>query len=530
MRVAQKLSLSALRQSPTRLWLLRIGVAIFASVLLVAVWHPHWLNAQVAPPPAASTTPVSRANAQPPTTKLAPLKKRVAAKPLTVKDTASTTHRVKAGETLWSIATRYYGDGHQWRAVARRNGIEMTGETALRAGAELVIPSPRYVASAASAMPAPLDTTATPKAALAPALPALPALPKVDAPKPTAEAAKAGSSLTAQTVGKANAATPPLTTSGAAGKREANAPKVAIAANATAAEDTSDLTTMVRLRPVIKAERLLTRGAARIGLVDNAELRAARKSRDQSTIFLMHSGGESVTGASTVSYHAPVAPRRGEYASAPFPVDEPRWQSAGRVQRRVDDAGPSRFEDARMQLADEVIIAPPSGVTLAVGDQLVSVKRAGTTANGTPVAFPTGVLEVISVGDGRLVRAFVRSESGVIEQGQALFPVEGNAAPVGQALVSSPSGDVQTTVSWIETTAVMPTLQSFVLLTAGEAQGVKAGDLFALVRRADSGKQERLAVVRVVRVARNGSAAIIIKHDAVGVDRGLTALRVSRVP
>lgn len=527
MRVAHKLSLSMLRQSPARLWLVRIGVAILASVLLLAVWHPHWLAAQAAPTDTVMPAAILRISAQPPTTKLAPLKKRPPAKPVTVKDTASATHRVKAGETLWSIATRYYGDGHQWRIVARRNGIAMTGETALRAGAELVIPSPRYVATATSALPAPLDT-ATPKAALTPALPALP---RADAPKPMSETPKTGKSLAAQTTGKANSAAPTIMGSGMPSQRDANAPNVAISANPTAAQDTSDLTTMVRLRPQIKAERLLTRGAARIGLVDNDELRASRKSNEQATIFLLNHGGESSAGSTTaLSYHAAVAPRHGEYASAPFAVEEPRWQKAGRVQRRVDDEGPSHFDEARMQLADEVIIAPPAGVTLAVGDQLVAVKRAGATANGIPVAFPTGVLEVIAVGDGRLVRAFVRSESGVIEQGQALFPIEGSAAPVGQQLAAAPSGDMTTTVSWIEPTSVMPTLQSFVLLTAGEAQGVKAGDLFSLVRRADSGKPERLAVVRVVRVGRQGSAAIIIKHDALGVDLGLSALRVSRAP
>lgn len=46
--------------------------------------------------------------------------------------------RVTEGESLWSIASREYGDPEQWRTIAQANGIENPRE--LQPGTELAIP------------------------------------------------------------------------------------------------------------------------------------------------------------------------------------------------------------------------------------------------------------------------------------------------------------------------------------------------------------------------------------------------------
>lgn len=48
------------------------------------------------------------------------------------------THVVRRGDTLWSIAAHYYGDGKRWRDIASANNISNAGQ--LRVGATLVIP------------------------------------------------------------------------------------------------------------------------------------------------------------------------------------------------------------------------------------------------------------------------------------------------------------------------------------------------------------------------------------------------------
>lgn len=47
------------------------------------------------------------------------------------------TYTVKAGDTLWAIAVRFYGDGARWRTLAANNGI--TDPKKLRVGEVLIL-------------------------------------------------------------------------------------------------------------------------------------------------------------------------------------------------------------------------------------------------------------------------------------------------------------------------------------------------------------------------------------------------------
>ena len=50
----------------------------------------------------------------------------------------SSVHLVKRGDTLWSIAQRYYGDGRRWGDIARANGL--TNPKKLAVGQRLTLP------------------------------------------------------------------------------------------------------------------------------------------------------------------------------------------------------------------------------------------------------------------------------------------------------------------------------------------------------------------------------------------------------
>ncbi|MEQ1690498.1 MAG: LysM peptidoglycan-binding domain-containing protein [Gemmatimonas sp.] len=512
---SEQAHVSTIEPSAAQMLLVRVVVAVVATLALLLLWHPVVLRGQESPTAPAATTGAD--TVQPP--------KSQAAKAPTKQDTASSTHVVKAGETLWSIATRYYGDGHQWRAVARRNGIALSSESALRIGTKLVMPSRRdaaSVVSAVSALPAASDTT-TPKVATTPALPPLPA-PVTTGP---VVVARPSGALSAQTAGKSNA--PATATRRAA--TAAKAASVEMPKNIAAAQDTTSMTPLIGLRPQVKAERLLTSTPARIGLVDAADLRLARPAGESPTVFLLRvpDAGIAAASAQAVLQHAEVAPRHGEYAAAPFPIADGRWVQAGSVVRRLDDAGSTLPASTRMQLADQLEIRAPASATLAVGTRLIVVKNGGQYAPGVAVGVPTGVLQVTKVDAGR-VHAYVRSITGVIEQGDALFPIEGSAADVGGHPERVTGSDVETTVAWIDAGELLPTLQSYVVLAAGQSQGVKAGEQFALVRRGAAGAEERIAVVRVVRVDATGSSAIVIAQSLPDIASGVRARRITRLP
>ncbi len=49
-------------------------------------------------------------------------------------------HRVREGDTLWSIAQQYYGDGSQWTRLRERNQGRIMSDGQVRKGATIVIP------------------------------------------------------------------------------------------------------------------------------------------------------------------------------------------------------------------------------------------------------------------------------------------------------------------------------------------------------------------------------------------------------
>lgn len=67
---------------------------------------------------------------------------------------APRTHVVRAGETLWSLAERYLGDGHRWREIQQLNPEIITAPQQLPVGATITLPGVR-TAPAAPAAPAP---------------------------------------------------------------------------------------------------------------------------------------------------------------------------------------------------------------------------------------------------------------------------------------------------------------------------------------------------------------------------------------
>jgi hypothetical protein len=239
------------------------------------------------------------------------------------------------------------------------------------------------------------------------------------------------------------------------------------------------------------------------------------------------------------------AVRPGEILAAPWAERRGGPAGPGRVLesaelRRGDRGGIYR---GQMQLYEEVLIELPAGVSSARGSRVLAfeaaeiVREEGRTES-RQMMYPLGVLEVIrtpAAGEAavaRVVRLF-----GAIRPGALLTPLDSAALRAGgEATINMGDAGPVTTVRWVWREQPMPSLQSYVLLDAGEGEGVHVGDRFTIFRprtaepnRPDSPALD-IATAQVVRVTPLGSTAIIVGHKLPAVEAGMKARATARVP
>jgi hypothetical protein len=345
-------------------------------------------------------------------------------------------------------------------------------------------------------------------------------------PKPTAPASGAA------TGGAAASAAPTVVVQGGGpGSRDAATTvpyRGALLVSSTTAEGPAD-TARLALRPQVGKE-LAPRVGGTIGLVTGDEQRASRLPTEGFTVFHRDLPDPVEAERRTRALLTPntPAPRHGEYHAAPFPVDATRLAKTpvvgtGQVSRAQGEPFPRRY-----RVDDEVPLFLPAGVTVAVGDRLAPVDLVGAIGSSVRVVEPAGVLEVVRVAP-RMARAVVRSQSGTITEGQALLPVVGSAATWQQA-VAAEGEPLMVPVQWMANVTRLQSPQGFVILGAGDAQGVRAGDRFALRGRTarSEGPEEVVAHVRVVRVDRGTSSAKVTYVQQAAVPAAVMAHRIAR--
>ena len=86
----------------------------------------------------AANAPAVSAPAAAPAPKPAPK----AAAATAAEDAAPKVHIARDGDTLWSLAEKYYGNGHLWVRILKANPLLKNGGNALPPGLHLVIPAP----------------------------------------------------------------------------------------------------------------------------------------------------------------------------------------------------------------------------------------------------------------------------------------------------------------------------------------------------------------------------------------------------
>lgn len=348
---------------------------------------------------------------------------------------ASRTHVVSDGETLWSLAVRYLGDGHRWEEIVALNRDVVSSARRLAAGTRLVLP-----AGAVDALPI----------------------------------------------------------------------KVA---NGVAA--------------------LPTEGSAEADLYARYAGRTVFYGTPRSTVA-SRAAATDVAGAATVSPSGDGATAR-ERLTAPWLDDDRVTVRAGRVVHRLDVPAVAGAEGEReLHLYDRVSVTAPAGAPAERGREYVAIALGDSIAGHGRVVVPLGVVRVMRVDSARGTSdGVVVAKFGAMEEGVRLLPnpVEPRVTPTNE---SQAMDDVRGAVIAVIDNAVLPTVQHVVLLDAGAARGVRAGDRVSFFR--DSAARDRsdrageVARGIVMRVSSTGASALIVQQSQPALGEGTPVLIARPLP
>jgi len=174
----------------------------------------------------------------------------------------------------------------------------------------------------------------------------------------------------------------------------------------------------------------------------------------------------------------------------------------------------------------------PAGAPASPGQLLLVYRLGEEISDDAQLVIPTGIVRVESQQLGQPALASVVRQFGEIRLDQSLMPLVTTLATVG-SLVPVASG-LSEKVIYIGGNNVLPSLQSYVVLTSRAAGAVHVGDRFTLI---DDSVDPRYpappvpaAVAEVVKVTPFAVTAMLIDQDQPRIRTGMTARLTARLP
>jgi LysM repeat protein len=225
--------------------------------------------------------------------------------------------------------------------------------------------------------------------------------------------------------------------------------------------------------------------------------------------------------------------RLGEVEAAPFAERQGGPRGAGSLAAAYDRPGiAAKASDQRFQLRDPIFVELPSGQPGRVGDRYLAFVLGPVLTDESQLMIPTAIVQVESVQPGQLTLARVVRQFGEIRLDQSLVSLQS----VVPSVVTSPTpvSDGRTAhVLWVHEDPVLPSMQSYVVLSSEGGADVRVGDQFTLIDASvdlsHPAPPVPAAVAQVVRVTPYAVTALVVDHQQPTIRAGMPALLTARM-
>ena len=229
----------------------------------------------------------------------------------------------------------------------------------------------------------------------------------------------------------------------------------------------------------------------------------------------------------------PGSVRQGEVEAAPFADRVGGPKGAGRLAAAYDRPGiDSKASDQRFQLQDPVFVELPAGRAARQGDRYLVFVRGPQIGDDAELMIPTGIVAVEEVRAGQLTLARVVRQFAELKLDQSLVPLEASVPPA--TMSPAPVSDGRTAhVLWVHENPVLPSMQSYVVLSREPGAEIRVGDQFTLmdatVDETHPAPPVPAARAQVVRVTPYALTALVVDHDQPTIKAGMPATLTARM-
>jgi hypothetical protein len=223
----------------------------------------------------------------------------------------------------------------------------------------------------------------------------------------------------------------------------------------------------------------------------------------------------------------------GEIEAAPFGSRRGGPQGSGRLAAAYDRPGIlAAAGGRRFQLKDRIFVDLPRNSVGRVGEVLLAYRMGPIIGDDAQVVIPTGLLRVESLTPGQPALARVLRQFDEMELDQRVMSLEALEPSVGSPTAVAPGPPEK--VIYVANENVLPSLQSYVILSARSPNGVRVGDQYTLI---DDSIDPRYpappvpaALAEVVRVTPQGVTVIVVAQEQPRIFEGMTARLSARAP